>query len=109
MLDHDKVERSINTAEKQHQMTTAPPHHITGKTVILASVAGAIIGGPLIALMGFSFVATMTILLVTSPLFILFSPLLFGAAFLFTLEMLGFAAAGAMAVAGVSMVARVAR
>ncbi|PIN06930.1 hypothetical protein CDL12_20509 [Handroanthus impetiginosus] len=78
---------------------------ISGKRAFLASIAGLIIGGPLIGLMGISFIATMTLLLVTSPLFIIFSPVLFGAACVFGLTMIGFAVAGAMAVAGVSAVA----
>ncbi|KAL8033304.1 hypothetical protein ABFX02_13G151600 [Erythranthe guttata] len=81
----------------------------TGKTALLLSVAGIIIGGPLVALMGIIFAVTMTLLLVASPLFIIFSPVLFGAACVFGLVMLGLAAAGAMAVVGVSAVAWVLR
>ncbi|KAI3456754.1 hypothetical protein Pfo_013417 [Paulownia fortunei] len=94
--------------EKQ-QIMQLRPLQVSGETALLASIAGVIIGGPLLGLMGISFLATMTLLLVTSPLFIIFSPVLFGAACVFTLVMFGFAAAGAMAVAGVSAVAWVFR
>lgn len=93
----------ISMADKQ-QIIDWRHLQVSGKTAILASIAGVIIGGPLIGLMGISFLATMTLLLVTSPLFILFSPVLFGAACVFALVMLGFAVAAAMAVAGVSSV-----
>ncbi|KAL7088201.1 hypothetical protein ACP275_13G114200 [Erythranthe tilingii] len=88
------------------QFTT---EQVSGKTALILSVAGIIIGGPLVALMGIIFAVTMTLLLVASPLFIIFSPVLFGAACVFGLVMLGLAAAGAMAVVGVSAVAWVLR
>lgn len=78
---------------------------ISPKTAALASVAGLAIGGPLVVLMGITFIATITLLLVTSPLLMIFSPVLLGAAFVFAAAMVGFAAAGAMAVAGLWSVA----
>ncbi|KAL8462074.1 hypothetical protein ACS0TY_032423 [Phlomoides rotata] len=91
-------------ADKHHILTEQRHHHVSVKTAVVASIAGLIIGGPLIGLMGITFAATMTLLLVTSPLFIIFSPVLFGAACVFATVMLGFGVAGAMAVAGVSSV-----
>lgn len=76
---------------------------VSGTTAVLAFIAaGLIIGGPLIGLMGITFAATMTLLLLTSPLFIIFSPVLLGAVCVLALVMVGFAAAGAMAVVGVA-------
>ncbi|KAL7130709.1 hypothetical protein ABFS83_13G151700 [Erythranthe nasuta] len=95
--------------EKEQFTTERMPLQVSGKTALLLSVAGIIIGGPLVALMGIIFAVTMTLLLVASPLFIIFSPVLFGAACVFGLVMLGLAAAGAMAVVGVSAVAWVLR
>lgn len=97
--------------EKEHQfiMEHHRPLHLSAKTALLTTAAGVIIGGPLLALMGISFLVTMTLLLVTSPLFLIFSPVLFGAACIFGLVMLGLAAAAAMAVVGVSTVAWVLR
>ncbi|KAK4439646.1 Oleosin S1-2 [Sesamum alatum] len=95
--------------EKQYQITEREPRHFSGRTAVLASIAGVVIGGPLLALMGISFLATVTLLLVASPLFLIFSPVLFGAACVLALAVIGFVAAGAMAVAGVSAVAWVVR
>lgn len=81
----------------------------SGKTILLTSAAGLIIGGPLLGLMGLVFATTTTLLLLASPLLILFSPLLFGAACVLGLAMLGFTVAGTMAVVGASMVAKVVR
>lgn len=53
-------------------------------------------------MMGFSFVASVTLLLVTSPLLLLFSPLLFCAALLLVGAVAGFSAATAMAMTGMS-------
>ncbi|KAL2245171.1 oleosin S1-2 [Sesamum indicum] len=94
---------------EKHHITELEPRHFSGRTVLLASIAGVIIGGPLLALMGISFLATVTLLLVASPLLLIFSPVLFGAACVLALAVIGFAAAGAMAVAGVSAVAWVVR
>ncbi|GFP96647.1 hypothetical protein PHJA_001808800 [Phtheirospermum japonicum] len=57
------------------------------------------IGGLLLGLMGISFAATMSLLLVITSLFVIFFPVLFGAACVFGLTMLGLVVAGAMAVA----------
>ncbi|KAL0443220.1 UNVERIFIED_CONTAM: Oleosin S1-2 [Sesamum latifolium] len=94
---------------EKHQITEREPRHFSGRTALLASIAGVIIGGPLLALMGISFLATVTLLLVASPLFLIFSPVLFGAVCVLALAVIGFTAAGAMAVAGVSAVAWVVR
>lgn len=83
--------------------------HVSGKTAVVASVAGLIIGAPLIGLTGMSFAATVTLLLLASPLFIIFSPVLFGAVCLLALALLGFGVAGAMALVGVSSVVYVVR
>lgn len=84
-------------------------NQISGKTVILASAAGLALGGPFLALMGFSFIASLTLLLVTSPLLIIFSPLMFGAGCIFALAMAGFAVAAAMAFVGLSSIALIFR
>lgn len=96
-------------AEGQQLIEAGGHRHTSGKTVLYASLAGVAIGGPLLGMMGFSFLATMTLLLVTSPLLILFSPLIFGAACVVGFALLGFAMAGAMAIAGISIVSWVFR
>ncbi|XP_031280317.1 oleosin 5-like [Pistacia vera] len=68
--------------------------------MVSATVAGAALGGPLLGVMGFSFLATLTLVLVTSPLLLIFSPLLLCAAFLLAGALTGFALAAAMAFAG---------
>ncbi|KAI3708740.1 hypothetical protein L2E82_38155 [Cichorium intybus] len=73
---------------------------VSGKTVLFATLTGIAIGGPLLALMGFSFLATMTLFIFTSPLLIIFSPLLLGAGFVLTAALVGFGAATVMAIGG---------
>ncbi|KAL2455724.1 Oleosin 5 [Forsythia ovata] len=91
-------------AEGQQLMEASGRRHASGKTVLFASLAGVAIGGPLLGMMGFSFLATLTLLLITSPLLILFSPLIFSAACVVGFAFLGFAVAAAMAIAGMSTV-----
>ncbi|KAI9185220.1 hypothetical protein LWI28_005403 [Acer negundo] len=87
------------------QLTTHGHGSVTSKSVVCASLAGVAVGGPLFGLLGFSFLATLTLLLICFPLILLFSPLLLCVSLLFVGALAGFAAAGAMAVAGVSMLA----
>ncbi|XP_051128264.1 oleosin S1-2-like [Andrographis paniculata] len=93
-IDNDKHEMEIQPIDDRRQS------HVSGSSVAQAAVAGLVIGGPLLGLMGISFAATASLMVVASPVLILFSPLLFAAAFVFALAMLGFAAAGAMAITG---------
>ncbi|GER52719.1 oleosin family protein [Striga asiatica] len=96
--------------EKQQRVGPWRRHlGVSSKTAVMASAAALIVVGPLLCLMGISFAATVALLLVASPLFLIFFPVLFGAACVFGLAMLGFAAAGAMAVAGRFVVAWVLR
>ncbi|KAJ7963493.1 Oleosin [Quillaja saponaria] len=74
----------------------------SGMTVLCASLAGIAIGGPLLGMIGFSLLASATLLLVSSPLLLLFSPLLLGAASVLVGAMAGFAMAVALGLAGVS-------
>ncbi|XP_071730290.1 oleosin 5-like [Rutidosis leptorrhynchoides] len=75
---------------------------ISTKTMLFATVVGLTIGGPLLAMMGFSFLATMTLFVVTSPLLLIFSPVIAGALFAVLAALVGFAAAGTMAILGLS-------
>ncbi|GKB01053.1 oleosin S1-2 [Tanacetum coccineum] len=70
--------------------------------MLISTIVAITIGGPLLALMGFIFLATMTLFVVTSPLLIIFSPLIAGAIFVLGAALLGFAAAGLMAIAGLA-------
>ncbi|KAK2640054.1 hypothetical protein Ddye_027849 [Dipteronia dyeriana] len=89
------------------QLTTHGHGHsgVTGKSAVCASLAGVAVGGPLFGMLGFSFLATLTLLLICFPLMLIFSPLLLCVSLLFVGTLAGFAAAGAMAVAGVSTLA----
>ncbi|KVI02354.1 oleosin S1-2-like [Cynara cardunculus var. scolymus] len=82
---------------------------VSTKTILLATVAGITVGGPLLALMAFSFLTTMALFVVTSPLLIIFSPLLMAASFVFLAALVGFGAAGLMAIAGLSALSWVLR
>ncbi|KAL6547030.1 hypothetical protein OROMI_022751 [Orobanche minor] len=94
--------------EKQH-ITPPRSHQVSLKTAVMASVAGLVIGGPLLGLMAITFAAAATLLVVTSPLFIIFFPVLFGASCVLGLVMFGLATAGVMALAGLSTMAWVLR
>ncbi|XP_061337571.1 oleosin S1-2 [Gastrolobium bilobum] len=76
---------------------------VSRTTVVSASLAAIAIGGPLLGMMGFTFLASTTLLLVCFPLLVLFSPLLLSAAFLLVATLSGFAVAIAMALTGLSM------
>ncbi|KAH0980693.1 hypothetical protein GBA52_007870 [Prunus armeniaca] len=60
------------------------------------------IGVSLVFLMGFSFLASVTLLVLSSPLRLIFIPLLFFTGFVFVGAMTGFAMARAMALTGMS-------
>ncbi|KAL4185879.1 hypothetical protein AMTRI_Chr10g8030 [Amborella trichopoda] len=72
----------------------------SGSSVLSSSMAALVIGGPLLGMSGFSFLASMTILIISSPLFLIFSPLLLPVAFVLGCSMVAFAAAGLMGMAG---------
>ncbi|KAM3396441.1 oleosin S1-2 [Capsicum galapagoense] len=78
------------------------PQQVDKKTVIFATVAGIAIGGPILGLMGFSLLSSLTLLVVTSPLLLLFSPLLLGAASVLAVTLAGFVMAGIMGALGLS-------
>ncbi|KAL6562474.1 hypothetical protein OROGR_003481 [Orobanche gracilis] len=94
--------------EKQH-ITPPRSHQVSLKTAVMAFVAGLMIGGPLLGLMAITFAAATTLLVVTSPLFIIFFPVLLCAACVLGLVMFGLATAGIMALAGLSTMAWVFR
>ncbi|MED6189290.1 hypothetical protein PIB30_094501 [Stylosanthes scabra] len=80
------------------------------RSMVVSSVIGAItISAPLLGMMGFSLLASSTLLLVSSPLLLLFSPLILGAAFVILGAITGFAVASASAVVGIAAVSWVAR
>ncbi|KAK9941112.1 hypothetical protein M0R45_017739 [Rubus argutus] len=74
----------------------------SGTVVLVASVTGLAVGGSLVGLMGLSFLASLTLLLVSSPLLLLFSPLLLFAGIVFVGVLTGFAAAATIALTGIS-------
>ncbi|PKI54691.1 hypothetical protein CRG98_024891 [Punica granatum] len=78
------------------------PSHIPARSVLGGILVGLAVGGPLFGMMGFSFLASTTLLLVSSPLLLLFSPLLLSAALVLAGALAGFGAAALMAVAGMS-------
>lgn len=97
-------------AERNHyQVMDRDRHEMSGKTrrvmILMASFAGVVMGGPLLVMMGFSFLASLTLLLVTSPLLIIFSPILFGAGCIFAFAMAGFALAACLGLAGLLSIA----
>lgn len=89
-------------AENGQMMDIVNPQEVSRRTLILATLAGIAVEGPLLGMMGFSFLTSLIILVVTSPLLLIFSPLLFGAACIFAFAIAGFGVAGTMAFAGLS-------
>ncbi|KAM1055436.1 hypothetical protein ACFX13_029661 [Malus domestica] len=86
----------IQHGQQQQQLQTS------GTKVLLAAFTGLAIGGPLVGLMGFSFLASVTLLVLSSPLLLIFIPLLFFAGFVFVGALAGFAVAAALAFAGMT-------
>ncbi|MBA0728078.1 hypothetical protein Golax_001013 [Gossypium laxum] len=78
---------------------------VYGRSVMLAALAGMALAAPLLGMMGFSFLATLTLLFITSPLLLIFSPLLLFAGLVLMGALVGFAIAATMAFAGVSTLA----
>lgn len=95
-------EESLMAEYREVYIEGPQQEHVSGRSVLCASVAGMAIGGPLLGMSGFSFIASVALLLITSPLLLLFSPLLFCAALLLVGALAGFSAAAAIAMAGVS-------
>ncbi|KAE8679183.1 Seed imbibition 1 [Hibiscus syriacus] len=77
----------------------------TGRSMILAAVAGVVLAAPLLGMMGLSFLAASTLLFISLPLLILFSPLLLFVGLVFMVALVGFAIAATAALAGVSTLA----
>ncbi|XP_077236541.1 oleosin 20.3 kDa-like [Tasmannia lanceolata] len=82
---------------------TGQKPRLTETTVLYASLAGIVVGLPLLGMMGLTLLASITILLISSPFLIIFSPLLLAAGFILAASIAGFAAAGVMALAGISV------
>ncbi|XP_058113375.1 oleosin S1-2 [Magnolia sinica] len=95
-------------AELQKERVAHQPH-LTGPTILYASLAGIAIGGPLLGMMFFTFLATITTLLISFPLLVIFSPLILSAIFIIFVAIAGFAAAGAMALMGIYAFAQITR
>ncbi|GLT83761.1 hypothetical protein SLE2022_020330 [Rubroshorea leprosula] len=75
-----------------------------GRSLVCASLAGVAVGAPLLGISTFSFIAALTLLLVSTPLLLIFGPLLLCSALFFIGTLVGFSAAATMAVVGVSSV-----
>uniref|UniRef100_A0A7N0U2C6 Oleosin n=1 Tax=Kalanchoe fedtschenkoi TaxID=63787 RepID=A0A7N0U2C6_KALFE len=91
-------------ADRVQLLTSTHRGGITTSSVVYASLAGVAISGPLLGMMGFCFLASATLLVVTSPLLIIFSPLIFLAGVVVTFSLAGFAVAVVTAVAGLSAI-----
>ncbi|KAE9614694.1 hypothetical protein Lal_00036152 [Lupinus albus] len=76
---------------------------LSNMTLLSASLSAIVIGGPLVGMMLFSFLASSALVIVCSPLFLLFSPLLLGVGFVLVATLAGFAIAAAMGLIGLSM------
>ncbi|XWS51674.1 hypothetical protein CRYUN_Cryun11dG0003600 [Craigia yunnanensis] len=79
--------------------------NVSGGPMVCASLAGMAVTAALLGMMGFSFLATLILLVIISPLLLMFSPLLLCVGLVFAGVLAGFAVAAAMALAGVSSLA----
>ena len=70
--------------------------------MVCASLAGVAIEGPLLGTMGLSFIASVAILLVSTPLLLLFSPIIFFAGLVLGGAVAGFSVVALMAMSGLS-------
>ena len=70
--------------------------------MVCASLAGVAIEGPLLGTMGLSFITSVAILLVSTPLLLLFSPIIFFAGLVLGGAVAGFSVAALMAMSGLS-------
>ncbi|KAH7674280.1 Oleosin protein [Dioscorea alata] len=80
--------------------------NVNASNVIKAIIAGIIIGAPLLAGMGLTFMASTSLLLLSSPLLLFFSPLLLFVSFILLLSLAGFGFSTAVAAAGLSSLRR---
>ncbi|EOY11882.1 hypothetical protein QUC31_001534 [Theobroma cacao] len=80
-------------------------HNVSGRSMVCTSLAGVAVTAPLLGMMGFSFMATLVLLVISSPLLFIFSPLLLCVGLVFAGALAGFAVAATMALAGVSTLA----
>ena len=98
------LEPPLKMAENREVFISGHDHqrHVHGRQVVCASLAGIAIGGPLLSTMGLSFIASMAILLVSTPLLLLFSPIIFFAGLVLVGAVAGFSMAALMAMSGLS-------
>lgn len=94
-----------NNQKQEKLRTMAERNVVYGKSVMLAALAGMALAAPLLGMMGFSFLATLTLLFITSPLLLIFSPLLLFTGLVLMGALVGFGIAATMAFAGVSTLA----
>ncbi|XWS27677.1 hypothetical protein CRYUN_Cryun25bG0001900 [Craigia yunnanensis] len=74
-------------------------HNVSGRSMVCALLAGMAVTAPLPGMMGFSFLATVTLLVISSPLLLIFSPFLLCVGLVFAGVLTGFTVATAMALA----------
>lgn len=74
----------------------------TGSSVVFATVAALAVVVPLVGLMSFSLVATMTVFLIVSPLMVIFAPVLMATAAILVAAMVGVGVAAVMWLAGIA-------
>lgn len=77
-------------------------HNISGRTVLYAIIAGLVISGPLLGMMGFALLATTTLALLAALPMLLFSPIIVPAGLVLAGSMVAFGVAVGMAFVGLS-------
>ncbi|CAH8320555.1 unnamed protein product [Eruca vesicaria subsp. sativa] len=74
----------------------------TGPSVVFATVASLAVAGPLLGLMSFSLVATVTLFIIVSPLILIFSPVLIATVAILVAAMAGVVVAAVMWLVGIA-------
>jgi hypothetical protein len=109
-----KITKTPTMADRPHQLQLHPQHPYDGgirshyqqrgpsATKVLAVLVLLPVGGTLLALAGLTLIGSVIGLAVTTPLFIVFSPVLVPAAIVIGLAITGFLSSGAFGLTGLS-------
>ncbi|VVB16174.1 unnamed protein product [Arabis nemorensis] len=91
-----------NLEGRRRDTTITDVTKMTGSSVVAATVLAVTVVGPLLGLMSFSLVATMTLFLIASPLMLIFAPVLTVTVAILAAAMVGFGVAAAMWTVGIA-------
>ncbi|CAA7062621.1 unnamed protein product [Microthlaspi erraticum] len=91
-----------NPEGRRRDIAITDGENTTGPSVLVATIAAMVVVGPLLGLMSFSFVATVTLFLTLSPLMLIFVPVLMVTVAILVAAMVGVGVAAAMWLMGIA-------